>query len=114
MSEDNPFNLSTGIIIDLSRELHTRVADQIKMTVAIVDTPKDKFRVSLGALSATLGSIGGYFSVAYGLPNDPDLGRTIAIAVMELGEKAKRMSNEEWVTFVQSKQEMAINSKPEA
>jgi hypothetical protein len=89
------------IIIDLCRDLHDRVVDQIKMKISIVDHPKDKFRVSLGALSATLGSISGAFAAAYGLPKSGDMGRQLAMAILDLGEKVQTMTPDEWAAFVE-------------
>jgi hypothetical protein len=95
MSEELP----TSIIIDLSRELHAKVHDQIMLKAKLADHPKDMFRISLGALSASLGAIGGIFSAAYGLPNDPEIGRKIGMAIMELGDKARTMTEAEWRAF---------------
>ncbi|SDC07448.1 hypothetical protein SAMN05216337_1001190 [Bradyrhizobium brasilense] len=91
--------LPTQIILDLTRELNARVHDQIMMKIAIVDHKKDKFRVSLGALSAALGSISGIFAAAYGLPKSDDMGRELAIAILELGAKARTMTEAEWSDF---------------
>jgi len=57
------------------------------------------FMVSLGALSASLGSIGALFSIAYGLPKSHDMGRQIALEILELGDKAKSMTEDEWKKF---------------
>lgn len=92
--------LPTAILIDLSRDLNDRVHNQIMLKIGIVDDPKDKFKVSLGALSAALGAVGGIFSAAYGMPKSSDLGRQLALEILELGEKAKSMTEAEWASFV--------------
>lgn len=92
MAEELPIE----IINDLARALHEKVHEQIMLKAQIADHPKDMFRISLGALSASLGAIGGIFSVAYGLPKDPDIGRKVALAVMDLGDKARTMTEAEW------------------
>lgn len=95
--------LPVGIIIDLSRELHAKVHEQIMLKARIADHPKDMFRISLGALSASVGAIGGIFSAAYGLPHDPDIGRKVSLAIMDLGDKARTMTEAEWKAFAAEK-----------
>ncbi|MDB5606694.1 MAG: hypothetical protein JWP25_3594 [Bradyrhizobium sp.] len=91
--------LPLEIIMDLTRELHAKVHEQIMLKAKIADHPKDMFRISLGALSASLGAVGGIFSAAYGLPFDPDTGRQIALALSDLGDKARTMTEDEWKEF---------------
>ncbi|MCK1536859.1 MULTISPECIES: hypothetical protein [unclassified Bradyrhizobium] len=95
--------LPTSIILDITRDLNDRVHDQIMMKIAIVDHPKDKFRISLGALSASLGGIAGIFAAAYGLPKSDDMGRELAIEILNLGSKAKTMTADEWKAFAEGR-----------
>jgi hypothetical protein len=50
-------------------------------------------------LSASLGAIAALFSVAYGIPKSKKTGREIALAVLELAEKAESMKEAEWEAF---------------
>jgi hypothetical protein len=91
--------LPAPIVIDLMHDLQRKVHDQIMLKARIADHPKDMFRISLGSLSASLGAIAAVFSVAYGIPKSKKMGREIALAVLELGEKAESMTEAEWEAF---------------
>jgi hypothetical protein len=91
--------LPTPIVIDLMNNLRVMVRHQIMLKARIADHPKDMFRISLGSLPASLGAIAALFSVAYGIPKSKNMGREIALAVLELGEKAESMTEAEWEAF---------------
>lgn len=64
-------DLDAAIIRDLNRELATRTSKTVHDMIALADTPADKFRISLGAVTTSIAIAGAAFSVMAGEKGDP-------------------------------------------